>query len=255
MTDGTMFNNLRAALQTESVKNDWAGFSNDAATVATDWVVTLPGQYAMTNPICGMYDAYTLAKDACEFTASAVAQGSGISAATVLDENELPLTLASTTTDNPLSGTSNMSLWDREEQSQSESDPTVPDGLGFSPGGSAGTPQDLITLAKEVNIITFNEGNVLKSAELQDEEHGLKVVITVPDADKGWGELAIVRSNDGELWSPNGESTDDDGNIDPNTSVTADGTGYGAFSPVTEPSNTMVVGFCSLEPGVCFSGP
>ena len=52
------------ALDAESVINEWASFSTDSGTVATDWVVTLPGQYTMQNPICDAYDAYAEAATA-----------------------------------------------------------------------------------------------------------------------------------------------------------------------------------------------
>ena len=53
-----------AALQTlltpTAIANDWAAFSTADGTVHADWVVTLPGQYVMTNPICDIYSNYRL---------------------------------------------------------------------------------------------------------------------------------------------------------------------------------------------------
>jgi hypothetical protein len=66
-----MFKDLRTAVDTEALINDWASFDTTDGTVATDWVVTLPGQYAMNNPICDLYDSYTSAATACKFAASA----------------------------------------------------------------------------------------------------------------------------------------------------------------------------------------
>ena len=37
------------ALGADQVINDWSGAVNDLFTVDTDWVVTTPGQYLMTN--------------------------------------------------------------------------------------------------------------------------------------------------------------------------------------------------------------
>ena len=52
MTDGAMWNSLADALDADSIANDWAAFSTADGTVHADWVVTLPGQYVMTNPVC-----------------------------------------------------------------------------------------------------------------------------------------------------------------------------------------------------------
>ena len=52
MTDGSMWNSLADALDADSIANDWASFSTADGTVSADWVVTLPGQYVMTNPVC-----------------------------------------------------------------------------------------------------------------------------------------------------------------------------------------------------------
>jgi len=244
IANGSLFDDLRAALQTDNVVNDWAAFSNDAAEVATDWVVTLPGQYVMTNPICDAYDSYAEAKTACAVTTAAAT--SGLSSLAALDNNELPLTLASSTTDNPLSGDSNLTLWDREEQGQNVADPTVSDGLGFSPGGSVGTPTAAAYLWREVNVISFNEGNVLKSKELQSDDgtgFGLRVVVAVPGADKGWGNLEIEQTAGAMRWTPNTELEADDGNIEPNPAGTRDG--YGSFVALDEPDNVAVVGFAA----------
>ena len=67
IADGGMFDDLRAALDADALINDWASFETTDGTVATDWVVTLPGQYVMNNPICDLYDSYTSAATACAF--------------------------------------------------------------------------------------------------------------------------------------------------------------------------------------------
>ena len=61
MTDGAMWNSLADALDADSIANDWAAFSTADGTVHADWVVTLPGQYVMTNPVCDTYESYTQA--------------------------------------------------------------------------------------------------------------------------------------------------------------------------------------------------
>ena len=56
MTNGAMWNSLADALDADSIANDWAAFSTADGTVHADWVVTLPGQYVMTNPVCDTYE-------------------------------------------------------------------------------------------------------------------------------------------------------------------------------------------------------
>ena len=223
--DGTMLDNARRAMAADAVINDWASFSTDDGTVATDWVVTLPGQYTMNNPICDVYE-HTLAGTACAYTTDTPA---GPVSAAALDEDELPLTVASTTTSNPLSGTSNLSIFDREEELQNPPDPTVETDLGFSPGGSAGTPTGTFELLREVNVITFNEASVLGSAALQDEPNGLRFNVDVPDADRGWADLTIERDQDAMRWDPTCEGTADAGAVDPNSTACGTADGYGTF--------------------------
>jgi len=242
ITDGSMLDGARDAMDADNLINDWASFATDDGTVATDWVVTLPGQYTMNNPICDVYDAYALAGDACTYGATGA-----ISSAAALDEDELPLTLASTTTSNPLSGTSNLSIFDREEALQNPEDPTVETDLGFSPGGSAGTPTGTFELLREVNVLTFNGASVLGSAELQDEENGLRFDVTVPDADRGWADLAIEIDQAGMRWDVACEMTDDGDVIDPNSVMCGTADGYGTFVAVDDPDNTAVIGFAAWE--------
>ena len=82
---------LMDALDAEVLINDWAAFDTAAGTVATDWVVTLPGQYTMQNPICDAYDAYSEAATACAVTNGCCTQAE--SSAGALDEDQLPLRL------------------------------------------------------------------------------------------------------------------------------------------------------------------
>ena len=71
-----MWNSLADALDADSIANDWAAFSTADGTVHADWVVTLPGQYVMTNPVCDTYESYT------EATITAVAICNGAAAQT-----------------------------------------------------------------------------------------------------------------------------------------------------------------------------
>ena len=98
-----------------------------------------------------------------------------------------------------------------------QTNPDAPgaDELGFSPGGSAGDPTQLAVLNREVNVISWNGMSVLNTADTQEEDLGLGVNVDVPDADRGWAELAIVpQTAAGGTWSLTGV---DDGNVLPAT--------------------------------------
>jgi len=233
ITNGSLFDGVREALDADALINDWASFeAADGSTVAADWVVTLPGQYTMANPICDLYDAYTLAATACSATAAAAA---------AMDQDELPLILASNTTSNPISGNSNLSLWDREEMAQIRPDTPADSDLGFSPGGSAGDPTQLAVLNREVNVISWNDVSSLNTAASQEEDLGLGVNVQIPDADRGWAELAIrPQTAAGGTWSLTGT---DDANVLPNTGNVPAGT----FTPVANPQATAAVGMAVWE--------
>jgi hypothetical protein len=236
---GSLMPGLMDALDAESLINDWAAFDTDSGTVATDWVVTLPGQYTMQNPICDAYDAYSEAGTACAITTAGT--NVGLSSAGATDEDQLPLTVADG------AGT-NMLLWDREETPLIETPDTPDTDLGFSPGGSAGTPPDTYVLNREVNVIMFNDGNVLGTADLQDEDLGLGFVVAVSDEgyppNRGWGELVIEEVADEMIWFPEDQATGSD--IDPNDDTDADKDGWGGF--VDSGVDTVaVVGFAAWE--------
>jgi hypothetical protein len=236
---GSLMPGLMDALDAESLINDWAAFDTDSGTVATDWVVTLPGQYTMQNPICDAYDAYSEAGTACAITTAGT--NVGLSSAGATDEDQLPLTVADG------AGT-NMLLWDREETPLIETPDTPDTDLGFSPGGSAGTPADTYVLAREVNVIMFNDGNVLGTADLQDEDLGLGFVVAVSDEgyppNRGWGELVIEEVADEMIWFPEDQGTGTD--VDPNDDTDADKDGWGGF--VDSGVDTVaVVGFAAWE--------
>ena len=142
----------------------------------------------------------------------------GLSSAGALDEDQLPLLIAD-------GGGSNMLLWDREEMSLNDTPDTPDSDLGFSPGGSAGTPADTFVLNREVNVIMFNDGNVLGTADLQDEDLGLGFVVNVSGegnpSDRGWSALVIEEVADEMIWTPEDLAFGTD--IDPNDDVTVTG--------------------------------
>jgi len=244
--DGSMFTGLRAAVDTESLINDWASFDTADGTVATDWVVTLPGQYAMNNPICDLYDSYTSAATACKFATSAGDTSGKITSAGTLDDDELPLILSSNVANSNTGEGSRLLLWDREEQSLNGEDPTVDSELGFSPGGSAGEPAVEATLNREVNVLVFGpEGSegVLGSADLQDEDYGLMVVASPEGGDRGWAQLTIDPKNTAPgLWSVGVDAPADDANVDPNAT-----NGFGEMNDMAGADQTIAVGFAVWE--------
>ena len=236
--DGSKWDGVADALDADSVMNDWAGFATSDGTVDADWVVTLPGQYVMVDPICDIYMTYSeadaTAAAACATTAAAayMAAGGG------QDQNQLPLLVASNVDGGALIQGSNMNLWDREEMplagEETPPDPENPD-LGFSPGGSSGDPADPdinVLLPNEVNVIAFGADGA-DSAVMSD----LKLTVTPPEGyDRGWARLDIESTNAAPaVW--NIGAVADGADVLP-----VDGAN-GGFTPVADPTDTAVVGF------------
>ena len=242
LVNGSMWNELSSALDADSISNDWAAFDSGDATVNADWVVTLPGQYTMTNPICDIYSDYTAgsssaANAACAASVTATDAAQAYSAAGGADRNQLPLLLASQkSTDDTLTTGSNMTLWDREElklAGPDDTDTPPSGGLGFSPGGQAGSelPVNKILLNNEVNVLAFGDPETA-SAVVSD----LKQTITPASGTKGWGQLAIESdSGEASLWILTGT---DDQAVDASLATDSD-----QFTPVAESSHIPVVGF------------
>ena len=238
MIDGSMWAGVSNAIDSDAIANDWAAFSTADGTVHADWVVTLPGQYVMTDPICDIYKTYTQANA----TAAAVCDGSASTAAAdavsayVADRNQLPLLVASNVDGGSLVAGSNMNLWDREELSLAGKETVKPpedEELGFSPNGSTGDPADpdiKVTLPYEVNVIAFGDADSA-TAVMSD----LKLSVTPPAAgDRGWGRLDIESTNASPArWNLTGT---DDGN------VTTTGPIAGSWT-ATDASDVGVVGF------------
>ena len=177
MTDGTCGTALQTRLTPTQSANDWAAFSTADGTVHADWVVTLPGQYVMTNPICDTYESYTeatltavafvmvlqqqLRQDSCGTRRLEAAY----SAAGGDDRNQLPLVVASNVDGGELVAGSNMNLWDREELSLAGDESEKPpedDELGFLTRWTSGDPADpdiTVVLPNEVNVIAFGDAD------------------------------------------------------------------------------------------------
>lgn len=266
MTDGSMWAGVSNAIDADAIANDWAAFSTADGTVHADWVVTLPGQYVMTNPICDVYTGYTEANatasvacglnstQAAAITAIAAIPGyvTAVAAYSALggsDRNQLPLVVASNVDGGELVSGSNMNLWDREELSLAGKESTTPaadDELGFSPSGNSGEPTDpdiTVVLPNEVNVISFGAADT--STALTSD---LKLSVTPPStSDRGWGRLDIQSSNATPArWNLTGT---DDGNVDPVFSATNQVTGasgVGTFT-ATDATDVGVIGFAIWE--------
>ena len=261
MIDGSMWAGVSNAIDSDAIANDWAAFSTADGTVHADWVVTLPGQYVMTNPICDIYSNYpeanVTANAVCALTPEQAAAVTALaalgwataaqaySAAGGSDRNQLPLIVASNVDGGELVSGSNMNLWDREELSLAgtETPPdTVDDELGFSPSGNSGEPNDpdiTVVLPNEVNVIAFGDADS-STAVMSD----LKLSVTPPEgSDRGWGRLDIQSSNATPMrWNLTGT---DDGNVDPvfsATNLVTGASGVGTFT-ATDASDVGVVGF------------
>jgi hypothetical protein len=232
-------------LDADSIMNDWAAFETADGTVNADWVVTLPGQYVMVDPICEIYDTYTQGSGVLAVANCATTAALAYAALTAggADQNQLPLLVASNRDGGSLVTGSNLSLWDREEDSLAGPETPItevdPD-LGFSPGGSTDSadPGDIdVILPNEVNVIDFGEEGAA-SALVSD----LKLTVTPAGADRGWGRLDIVANPDNpnpQIWGPG--ARDDESNVIP-----TDGVG-GAWTPVASAADVAVVGFAAWQ--------
>lgn len=229
ISSGDLYDRVRQAMDSAAVINDWASFeAADGSTVAADWVVTLPGQYTMNNPICDMYAAYSQSLTACNTAQTLAAAAAG--------GDELPLTLASSTSGDPLAGgASRLALWDREEMRLTNPETPSDDELGFSPGGSAGDPTQNAVLNREVNVISWNDNSSLNTAASQTETLGLGVAVSVPgDADRGWGQLTIDPATAAVGTVDFGGIVNDDADLTPALGSTA------ATNPVARAPDTAV---------------
>ena len=250
LTNGSMWTAFASAIDADAIANDWAAFDTADSSVNADWVVTLPGQYVMTNPICDIYadypEASATAAAACVAATSTAAAAAvkAYAAAGGDDRNQLPLLVASNVDGGSLVSGSNMNLWDREELSlagkESEKPPEEEE-LGFSPNGSTGDPADpdvVVPLPYEVNVIDFGEPDA-PSALMSN----LKLTVTPDGADRGWGRLDIestVAASKQQVWSVavgDAVGDEDDGDLVPSL-----GGDVGSWTANTA-SNIGVVGF------------
>jgi len=176
--NGRHFDEIREALDVDYLVNEWADNDNASA----DWVVTLPGQYAMRDNMCFRYASDEVGTPCANATATLSAGNGGF----ILEDDQLPLYLLE-------GATSKISVWNREEKVIAEEGREADVGLDFSPSSTDTVELNYAYLEREVNVLVFGEddGGVLGSAALQSADHGLKVVIGTPGATEGWAKLTI----------------------------------------------------------------
>ena len=166
-TPRAQFTDVRAALGASSVINDWSVAS--ARNVATNWVVTLPGQYIMLD--LAQYtlslfdeDVKCLTKEQADLLPAPA-----IPAENYCDFRDLPVELT-------------IDVWNREEGTF-----TNPDGgLVISPSVSNRPADD--TLEYEVNVIQWNDG---ASADVLPSNVAKSYDVSALGAEFGWAELSV----------------------------------------------------------------
>ena len=243
-TNGSMFNAVANALDADSIMNDWAAFETADGTVNADWVVTLPGQYVMVDPICEIYSEYDQGSGVSAVAHCATTTALAYAAATAggADQNQLPLLVASNRDGGSLVSNENMNmnLWDREEAPLAGPETPITEvdpNLGFSPTGStdSANPDRIdVFLPYEVNVIDFGEEG---AASALDSD--LKLTVTPDGADRGWGRLDIEANPNNptpQIWGPG--ALDDESNVIP-----TDGGVGGSWTQVATTDNVAVVGF------------
>lgn len=154
------YEDLRSVLGAAEVINDWsANTGGGLFTVNTDWVITTPGQYVMTN-LPEYIDALEDDGVADECTRSGAPNG--------CDNRDIPLTVSA-------------SVYDREEgEIQVDEDDLV-----ISP--QPPVVPSIVQFDQEVNIVRWSPESVLGGAK--------SIVIPTPDgAEAGWASVSATSS-------------------------------------------------------------
>jgi hypothetical protein len=183
-----LFDRVRNVMGVDAIHNDWSDKTTDGATVDTDWVITLPGQYLSEDPFCVIYAGYPV--DGASCTASTSFD---------LSETEIPLYLIDKT------GAAQFSLYSREEDVLVDKAATPPAGLDFSPSNSAEKAPASVTMDREVNVLVFQRAGeestgVLESAAAQ----AFTLPSAADDIDNGWMSLSITPSGTGDRFVVSG---------------------------------------------------
>jgi hypothetical protein len=173
---------VRPLLGASSIQNDWSSRDSGSFAVATDWVVTMPGQYLMVD---GRVEGYVRSLEDPNSPLYAPCLPN------VCDQRDIPVGL-------------NITYYDREEGEFTPEE----GGLVVSPAINV-TP-DGIALLYEVNVIEWAVGadEVLKS------QYGVAFK-PLFEEDRGWADLAVVPSTikSQGVWNWETESFDAVNNV------------------------------------------
>jgi len=184
------FDTIRKILSVDQVVNEWA----DNANADADWIVTLPGQYAMRDSVCQRY-AVEGPKTACVQNATALVAGNKLT----LDDDQLPIYLVDGS-GAAVPGVYAFSVTDREELPLTTTSSTASGVIDFSPSSNETEGYETVVLRREVNVVAWGEddGTSVGSAAKQSataDTHGLVQVIGTGDLTEGWATLDIVPMN------------------------------------------------------------
>lgn len=163
---------LRTILGAQSVINDWSANTTDDFTVDTDWVITTPGQYLMTN-LSAYIDSLETNGIPCGYGDPALAQITDPTDPDYGDNcdfRDIPLTVSA-------------EVWDREERGIVAEE----DDLVVSPQ-PPGVPS-VVRFDQEVNVVQWGTQEVVNSDK--------NVIIPVPDgAQFGWATVSVTPNDD-----------------------------------------------------------
>jgi hypothetical protein len=166
------FNNLRTAMGVDAVLNDWS--TNPANGVATDWVVTFPGQYTMFDYYLNnaqLFGQYECGEEG--------PNGDDYDDIPECDFRDLPVRAN-------FSGDSSSGTWDREEQEG----PRGEGGLVVSPSIPGQSQSTLFPY--EVNVVEWTDGSGA------DPVFGSDYAVSVdssPIGVFGWAQLSVTSRN------------------------------------------------------------
>ena len=152
---------VRAALGASSVQNDWSARDSGSFTVGTDWVITMPGQYLMLDPL-----EYLFSLESESLNKVCLADND-------CNARDLPAKV-------------DITYYDREELGFTPED----EGLVVSPSFGELPGED--ALPYEVNVITWNlEGGGVDP--VFDSEYVLNFKPQFGE-DRGWADLKLTAS-------------------------------------------------------------
>jgi len=159
-----VYEELRGLLGANNIINDWsANNSGDLFSVNTDWVVTTPGQYLMTN-LSAYIDSLEAGGTPC-LPGDPAAALNPVTGANC-DFRDIPMTVSA-------------EVWSREEDQIS----AAPDDLVVSPAPP--TDPVIVTFDREVNVVSWGEEVVINEDQ--------NIVIPVPaGAFAGWATINLT---------------------------------------------------------------